>query len=246
MSLEIIPVKVDKEIEQNDDISDLFLSSTSKPEIKDNDILVVTQKIISKQEGRTVQLSSITPSILALGIGSEYGKDPRVVQKILDESKRIVRLNNGIIISDTIKGYVCANAGVDESNVKLGYVSLLPKDANASARNLREEIKKKTGKNVAVIISDTFGRPFRMGQTNCAIGVSGISSISNYVGTKDTFGRILHVTEIAIVDELCSASELVMGKSLNTPIAIIRNYKFSDSHNDIKDLLRSKSEDLFR
>jgi coenzyme F420-0:L-glutamate ligase/coenzyme F420-1:gamma-L-glutamate ligase len=246
MSLEIIPVKVDKEIEQNDDISDLFLSSTSKPEIKDNDILVVTQKIISKQEGRTVQLSSITPSILALGIGSEYGKDPRVVQKILDESKRIVRLNNGIIISETIKGYVCANAGVDESNVKLGYVSLLPKDANASARNLREEIKKKTGKNVAVIISDTFGRPFRMGQTNCAIGVSGISSISNYVGTKDTFGRILHVTEIAIVDELCSASELVMGKSLNTPIAIIRNYKFSDSHNDIKDLLRSKSEDLFR
>src|SRR5713226_6461019 len=246
MSLEIIPVKIDEEIEQNDDISELILASTSKPEIKDNDIIIVTQKIISKQEGRTVQLSTIKPFLLAAGIGSEYGKDPRVVQKILDESKRIVRLNNGIIISETIKGYVCANAGVDESNVKLGYVSLLPKDANASARNLREEIKKKTGKNVAVIISDTFGRPFRRGQTNCAIGVSGISSISNYVGTKDTFGRILHVTEIAIVDELCSASELVMGKSLNTPIAIIRNYKFSDSTNDIKDLLRSKSEDLFR
>ena len=246
MSLEIIPVKIDKEIEQNDDISDLFLTSTSKPKLKDNDILVVTQKIISKQEGRTIQLSTIKPSILATGIASEYGKDPRAVQKILDESKRIVRLNNGVIISETIQGYVCANAGVDESNVKHGYVTLLPKDANASAQNLRAQIKKKTGKNVAVIISDTFGRPFRIGQTNCAIGLSGISAISNYIGAKDTFGRILHVTEIAIVDELCSASELVMGKSLNTPIAIIRNYKFNDSLSTINDLLRSKYEDLFR
>jgi coenzyme F420-0:L-glutamate ligase/coenzyme F420-1:gamma-L-glutamate ligase len=137
MSLEIIPVKIDKEVEQNDDISDLFLSSTSKPALKDNDILVVTQKIISKQEGRTVQLSLVRPSILATGLGSDYEKDPRVVQKILDESKRIVRLNNGVIISETVQGYVCANAGVDESNVKQGYVTLLPKDANASARNLR-------------------------------------------------------------------------------------------------------------
>jgi len=246
MSLEIIPVKIAKEIEQNDNISDLLLSSPSKPEIKDNDILIVTQKIISKQEGRTVQLSTIKPSLLATGIGSEYGKDSRVVQKIHDESKRIVRLNNGVIISETIQGFVCANAGVDESNVKQGYVTLLPKDANTSAQKLREGIRKKTGKNVAVIISDTFGRPFRIGQTNCAIGVSGISAISNYVGTKDTFGRTLHVTEIAIVDEICSASELVMGKSLNTPIAILRNYKFSDSNSNTEDLIRPRSEDLFR
>ncbi|HEV2192480.1 MAG TPA: coenzyme F420-0:L-glutamate ligase [Nitrosopumilaceae archaeon] len=246
MPLEIIPVKIDKEIEQNDDISELILSSTSKPEIKDNDILIVTQKIISKQEGRTVQLSTITPSLVAMGIGSEYGKDPQVVQKILDESKRIVRLSDGIIISETIHGFVCANAGVDESNIKHGYVTLLPKDANMSAQKLRESIKKKTGKNVAVIISDTFGRPFRMGQTNCAIGLAGISAIADYVGTKDTFGRVLHVTEIAIVDEICSASELVMGKSLNTPITIVRNYKFSDSKSDMNDLLRPKDEDLFR
>ena len=246
MSLEIIPVTIDKEIEQDDNITELLLSSKSKPEIKDNDILIVTQKIISKQEGRTVQLSTITPSLLATGIGSEYRKDPRVIQKILDESRRIVRLNDGVIISETIQGFVCANAGVDESNVKQGYVTLLPNDANASAQKLRANIKKKTGKNVAVIISDTFGRPFRMGQTNCAIGLSGLSAISNYVGTKDTFGRILHVTEIAVADELCSASELVMGKSLHIPITIIRNYKFNDSNSDIKDLLRSKSEDLFR
>ncbi|HMK32644.1 MAG TPA: coenzyme F420-0:L-glutamate ligase [Nitrosopumilaceae archaeon] len=246
MSLEIIPVTIDKEIEQDDNITELLLSSKSKPEIKDNDILIVTQKIISKQEGRTVQLSTITPSLLATGIGSEYRKDPRVIQKILDESRRIVRLNDGVIISETIQGFVCANAGVDESNVKQGYVTLLPNDANASAQKLRANIKKKTGKNVAVIISDTFGRPFRMGQTNCAIGLSGLSAISNYIGTKDTFGRILHVTEIAVADELCSASELVMGKSLHIPITIIRNYKFNDSNSDIKDLLRSKSEDLFR
>jgi coenzyme F420-0:L-glutamate ligase/coenzyme F420-1:gamma-L-glutamate ligase len=246
MSLEIIPIKIDREVEQNDDISDLILSSTSKSEIKDNDIIIVTQKIISKQEGRTVQLSTITPSLLATGIGSEYGKDPRVIQKILDESKRIVRLNDGIIISQTIHGFVCANAGVDESNVKQGYVTLLPKDASMSAQKLRESIKKKTGKNVAVIISDTFGRPFRMGQTNCAIGLAGISTIINYVGTKDTFGRVLHVTEIAIVDEICSASELVMGKSLNTPVTILRNYRFNDSKSDMNHLLRPKGHDLFR
>jgi len=246
LSLEIIPVKIDKEIQQNDDIYELFSSSISKQEIKDNDIIIITQKIISKQEGRTVQLSTIKPSLLARGIGSEYRKDPRVVQKILEESKRIVRLSNGVIISETIQGFVCANAGVDESNVKQGYVTLLPKDPSTSAQKLRDKIKKKTGKNVAVIISDTFGRPFRMGQTNCAIGVSGISVISNYIGTKDIFGRILHVTEIAIVDELCSASELVMGKALNIPIAIIRNYKFNESADSIKDLIRPKSEDLFR
>ena len=246
MSLEIIPVKLGKEIEQNDDISELILSSTSKPEIKDNDILIVTQKIISKQEGRIVQLSTITPTLLATGIGSEYGKDPRIVQKILDESKRIVRLNDGVIISETIHGFVCANAGVDESNVKQGYVTLLPKDANTSAQKLRELIMKKTGKSTAVVISDTFGRPFRMGQTNCAIGFAGISAIADYVGTKDTFGRVLHSTEIAIVDEICSASELVMGKSLNTPITIVRNYKFIDSKSDMNDLLRPKDEDLFR
>jgi coenzyme F420-0:L-glutamate ligase/coenzyme F420-1:gamma-L-glutamate ligase len=246
MSLEIIPVRIDKEVEQNDNISELILTSTSKPEIKDNDILIVTQKIISKQEGRIAQLSTIIPSLLAIGIGSEYGKDPRVVQKILDESKRIVRLNDGVIISETIRGFVCANAGVDESNVKQGYVTLLPQDANASAQKIRESIMKKIRKNVAVIISDTFGRPFRIGQTNCAIGLAGISAITNYIGTKDTFGRVLHVTEIAIVDEICSASELVMGKSLNTPITIVRNYKFNDSKSGIKDLLRSKDEDLFR
>lgn len=246
MTIQIIPVQISKDVQEHDDIVDLILSSTLKPEIQDGDILVITQKIISKQEGSIVNLSQVKPSLLATGIASEYGKDPRIIQLILDQSKRIIRMTNGIIIVETPQGLVCANAGVDESNVKDGYVTLLPKNADESAKKLQQKIQKKTGKNVAVIISDTFGRPFREGQTNCSIGVSGISSIIDYVGTKDTFGKTLHVTAIAIADEICSATELVMGKSLQTPIAIIRNYKFSDSNGSVKDLIRKRSTDLFR
>jgi len=246
MTIQIIPVQIDNDIQEHDDIVNLVLSSPSKPEIQDGDILIITQKIISKQEGSIVNLFQVTPSLLATGIASEYKKDPRIVQLILDQSKRIIRMNDGVIIVETPHGLVCANAGVDESNVKDGHVTILPKNADESAKKLQEEIQKKTGKNVAVIISDTFGRPFREGQTNCAIGISGISSITDYVGTKDTFGKILHVTAIAIADEICSAAELVMGKALQTPIAIVRNYKISNSEGSVNDLLRKRSTDLFR
>lgn len=246
MTIQIIPVQIDKDIQEHDDIVNLILSSPSKPEIQDGDILVITQKIISKQEGSIVSLSQVTPSLLATGIASEYKKDPRIIQLILDQTKRIVRMNDGVIIVETPHGFVCANAGVDESNVKDGHVTILPKNSDESAKKIQQEIQKKTGKNVAVIISDTFGRPFREGQTNCAIGISGISSITDYVGTKDTFGKILHVTAIAIADEICSAAELVMGKSLQTPIAIVRNYKISNSEGSVNDLLRKRSTDLFR
>lgn len=243
MTLEIIPIKIEKEIEPVDDIIQLMMLSA--PDIQSGDIVVFTQKIISKQESQIVNLSSIKPSLLATGIASEYGKDPRIIQLILDESKRIVRMKNGIIISETFHGHVCANAGVDESNVNEGYATLLPKNANKSAEVLRNKIKEKTGKSVAVIISDTFGRPFRYGQTNVAIGFSGISPITNYVGTKDNFGRTLRVTEIATVDEICSAAELVMKKSLHVPIVIVRNYDF-DNQTSANNLNRAKSEDLFR
>src|SRR3970040_202387 len=246
MTIQIIPVQIDNDIQEHDDIVNLILSSPSKPEIQDGDILIITQKIISKQEGSIVNLSQVMPSILAAGIASEYKKDPRIVQLILDQSKRIIRMNDGIIIVETPQGLVCANAGIDESNVKDGHVTILPKNADESAKKLHQEIQKKTGKNIAVIISDTFGRPFREGQTNCAIGISGISSITDYVGTKDTFGKILHVTAIAIADEICSAAELVMGKALQTPIAIVRNYKMSSSEGSVNVLLRKRSTDLFR
>ncbi len=181
-----------------------------------------------------------------MGIGSEYNKDPKLIEVILSETKRIVRMENGVIIVETKHGLICANAGVDESNVANGYVTLLPTDSDKSARALREEILKKTGKKIAVLISDTFGRPFRMGQTDCAIGVAGMDSILDYNGKKDTHGKLLRVTAIAIADEICSASELVRGKLLRNPAAIIRNYKFSDNEGAAKSLLRPDAEDLFR
>jgi len=155
-------------------------------------------------------------------------------------------MKNGIIISETHQGLICANAGIDESNVEKGFATLLPKNADNSADKLRRKIKTRTRKNVAVIIYDTFGRPFREGQTDVAIGISGMSSIINYEGKRDTFDRVLRVTAIAVADEICSASELVRGKMLNTPIAIIRNYKFDKKNGRLEDLLRNKSLDLFR
>jgi len=243
MSIQIIPVKIQKDIASDDNLVDLVSEST---EIQNDDILVFSQKIISKNEGRIMSLSSVHPSLLANGISSSYNKDPRLVELILSESKRIVRMENGIIIVETNHGFVCANAGIDESNVKDGYATLLPEDPDRSANVLKEKIKQNTGKNVAVIISDTFGRPFRLGQTDVAIGIAGIEPILDYSGKPDTFAKIMEVTAIAIVDEICSATELVMGKIEKCPVAIVRNYKFDFSDTKIQNLLRPKHEDLFR
>ena len=243
MSLQVIPIKIQKEIESGDDLVDLILESF---EINDGDVLVFSQKIISKNEGRIRSLSSVNPSLLADGIASSYGKDPRLVELILSESKRIVRMENGVIIVETKHGFVCANAGIDESNVKDGYATLLPDDPDKSANLLKDRIKQKTGKNVAIIISDTFGRPFRLGQTDVAIGIAGLEPILDYNGKPDTFGKIMQVTAIAIADEICSTSELVMGKVQKCPIAVIRNYNFSSSTAKIQEMLRSDHDDLFR
>ncbi len=243
MTLQVIPVKFQKEVEPNDDLVDLILESF---EVNDDDILVFSQKIISKNEDRILRLSSVNPSLLADGIASSYGKDPRLVELILSESKRIVRMENGVIIVETKHGFVCANAGIDESNVEDGYATLLPNDPDRSANLLKEKIKQKTGKDVAVIISDTFGRPFRLGQTDIAIGIAGLEPILDYNGKPDTFGKIMQVTAIAVADEICSASELVMGKIQKCPIAVIRNYNFSSSTAKIQEMLRSDHDDLFR
>ena len=241
--MQIIPVPIKKEIDSSDDVADLILSSV---DISENDILVVAQKIISKQEGRIVDLSTIRPSLLAEGISSQYQKDPRIVELILSESKRIVRMKNGILIVETNGGFICANAGIDESNVKDGYATLLPINSDVSAQKIRDKIMNKTNKNIAIIISDTFGRPFRMGQTNHAIGISGLNPILDYEGTLDSFGKVLRVTAIAIADELSGAAELVMGKSLNRPVVLIRGYSFNAEDHLIDELIRSENEDLFR
>ena len=241
--MQIIPILIEKEIEPADDISELVLNSC---ELHDGDIIVIAQKIISKQEGRTVDLSTVSPSLLSQGIGSQYQKDPRLIELILSETKRIVRMKNGILIVETKNGFICANAGVDQSNVKDGYATLLPVNSDISAESIRRNILKQAKKNVGVIISDTFGRPFRMGQTNCAIGISGLSPIIDYAGTMDSFHKILHVTAIAVADELSSAAELVMGKTSKSPIAIIRNYSFKIEEHVIDELIRPEHEDLFR
>lgn len=241
--MEIIPVHIDKEIQPSDNISELILKSN---QLQEGDILVVAQKIISKQEGRLVDLSTVEPSLLSEGLGSQYQKDPRIVELILSESVRIVRLQKGIIIVETKSGFICANAGIDESNVKDGFVTLLPIDSDHSANLIRDQIKKQINKNISVIISDTFGRPFRMGQTNCAIGISGLNPILDYGGKKDSFDKVLRVTAIAVADEISGAAELVMGKSLNCPVAIVRNYSHSIADHNINEIIRPENEDLFR
>jgi len=241
--LQIIPIPIEKEIEPSDDISSFILKSEN---LSDGDIVVIAQKIISKQEGRLVDLSTVNPSLLAEGISSQYEKDPKIIELILSESKRIVRMFNGILIVETHHGFICANAGIDESNIKKGYATLLPVDSDVSAQKIRKKILEQSNKNVAVVISDTFGRPFRIGQTNHAIGVSGLNPILDYEGTLDSFNKILRVTAIAIADELASASELVMGKSLKCPVAIIRDYSYKIDNDKIDELIRSEDEDLFR
>jgi coenzyme F420-0:L-glutamate ligase/coenzyme F420-1:gamma-L-glutamate ligase len=221
--------------------------SHSQIEIQNDDILVVTHKIVSKAEGRVIDLASIKPSTKAIRMAEEHDKDPRVMELILNESTQILRARNGIIISETKHGFVCANAGVDQSNVEGDTAVLLPVAPDESASRLQDAVKKKVGKEIAVVITDTFGRTFRNGQTNVAIGIAGINPIKSYIGTYDMYGRKLRVTEIAVADEIASAAELVMGKAEGTPVAIVRGYNFEKaSISSVKSLLRAKERDLFR
>ena len=212
MSLHIFPVHFKQDVRPEDNIVDMLISS-NQCGIEDNDVIVVSQKIVSKQEGRVINLETVIPSELSIGIASAYDKDPKLVEVILTESKQIVRMEHGVIIVKTKHDFVCANAGVDQSNVDGNFVTLLPINPDSSAKVIQQEIRKKTGKRVAIIISDTFGRPFRLGQTDNAIGVAGIEPILNYEGKPDTFGKILNVTATAIVDELCSACLLYTSPS---------------------------------
>jgi len=216
-------------------------------QLESNDIVVVAQKIVSKAEGRFVSLGNIKPSVLAKKMARAMGKDPRHVEVILRETKRVVRRRGPHLIVETQHGLVCANAGVDKSNVEgQDIVTLLPKDADKSARRIREQIIERTGKDVSVIVSDTFGRPWRLGQTNVAIGLSGMRPWIDYRGTRDKFGYELSVTRIAAVDELAGAAELVMNKADGVPVAIIRGYSHTRSRGSARQLIRPAKQDLFR
>lgn len=211
------------------------------------DVLVVTQKIVSKAEGRLVDLHAVDPSAFARHVAAAQEKDPRVMEIVLRETKRLVRMDQRIFIAETHHGFVCAHAGVDESNVAGdGLVALLPVDSDASARRLREAIQTRTGVELAVVISDTFGRPWREGLVNVAIGVAGLDPIKDYRGLPDTEGRIMKVTALAVADELASAAELVMGKLERIPVAVIKGYPYTVAEGHSRQLLRRPEKDLFR
>jgi coenzyme F420-0:L-glutamate ligase/coenzyme F420-1:gamma-L-glutamate ligase len=247
--IQITSIRISDDTKLYSDLSAAILEAIADSQIKiqNGDILVVTHKIVSKAEGRIVDLARIKPSTKAIRIAKEHDKDPRVMELILKESIQILRAKNGIIISQTKHGFVCANAGVDQSNVEGDKAVLLPVAPDESASRIQDAVKKKIGKEIAVIITDTFGRTFRNGQTNVAIGIAGINPIKSYIGTYDMYGRKLRVTEIAVADEIASAAELVMGKAEGTPVAIVRGYIFEKaSKTSVKSLLRAKERDLFR
>ncbi|MDW0164244.1 MAG: coenzyme F420-0:L-glutamate ligase [Nitrososphaeraceae archaeon] len=247
--VEIISILINDDIREGDDISNLILKSIKekKESLKENDVIVITHKIVSKSEGRTIDLTKIIPSEESKKISSRTGKDPKLVELIISQSNEIIKIQREIIITETKHGFVCANSGIDTSNVgNSNHVVLLPVDPDKSAREIRNYIRSKTKTNVAVIISDTFGRPFRKGQVNVAIGVAGINPIKSYIGDSDMYGNILRVTEIAIADEIASAAELVMGKSLRVPVTIVRGYDFSSTDASISTVTRAKKDDLFR
>jgi coenzyme F420-0:L-glutamate ligase/coenzyme F420-1:gamma-L-glutamate ligase len=215
-------------------------------ELQDGDIIIVTHKIVSKAEGRIRRITDVTPSDFAKTLAKVIGKDARLVEIILQESKRLIKVSRRILICETKHGFICANAGVDQSNVPLGTVTLLPVDADASAENLRRRLRRRTGVDLPVIISDTFGRPWREGQVNVAIGVSGLTPIKDYRGFKDKQGYELRVTQIAVADHLASAAELVMGKTDEVPAVLIRGAHPDRGRGSAKQLIRRADRDLFR
>ena len=250
-AIKIIAIENLPLIKKGDDLAELICSATKKQgtPIRENDIIVITHVAVSKAEGNIINLDQVTPSEKAKEIAQQINKDPALVEVILQETKDIIRIGQNSIITETKSGVICANAGVDRSNVSGDRnVVPLPKNPNASAQNIRQEIKRLTGANVAVIVSDTHGRPFRMGEINVTVGVAGIKPIRDRRGEKDLFGYVLRIKQTAIADELSSAAELVIGQANEgIPAAIIRGYKYQTAENaSATELTRPKEKDLFR
>ncbi|TRO47887.1 coenzyme F420-0:L-glutamate ligase [Candidatus Bathyarchaeota archaeon] len=238
-------------IREGDDLAELICNAAEKQNtpVQEKDVVVITHVAVSKAEGNVVNLDEVSPSERAKEIAQETEKDPALVETILRETKEIVRMRRNSLITETKNGVICANAGVDRSNIEgERNIVLLPKDPNASAQKIREKIRKLTGCDVAVIVSDTHGRPFRRGEINVAIGVAGIKPIRDRRGEKDLFGYVLRIKQTAIADELSSAAELVIGQAdEGIPVAIIRGYKYQTTENASATVLtRPKEKDLFR
>jgi coenzyme F420-0:L-glutamate ligase/coenzyme F420-1:gamma-L-glutamate ligase len=237
-------------VKEGDDLGSLICQATEKQgtPVQDGDVIVVTHVIVSRAEGAVVNLEKVKPSEFAKTAAERTGKDPRLVEVVLRESKSIVRMREGKLITESKQGLICANSGVDVSNVSGdSQVALLPEDANKSAQNIRKRIMQIAQKDVAVIVSDTHGRPLRQGEINIALGTAGFEPIRDRRGEKDLFGYTIRIKRTAIADELASAAELVIGQTNEgIPVAIIRGYKYPKSEiaNATK-LIRPPKDDLF-
>lgn len=250
--LRIIPIQHIGDVAPGADLGVLIFEALRAGDltIEPGDIFVITQKIVSKAEGRIVHLEEVQASEFARSIARRYNKDAEHVEVVLRESKRIVRMDHGVLIAETQHGFICANAGVDESNVNgERHLTLLPIDPDGSAQQIRRRLLTLAGESsldIAVIISDTWGRPWRNAQVNMAIGVAGMASIADYRGQLDPYGYELHTSMIAVADELAAAAELVMGKIDRVPAAIIRGYPYQPGDGGASALVRDASTDMFR
>ena len=243
--LSILPVGNLPEVIPGQDLGALLLDRL-RGLARAGDILVVTQKVVSKAEGQVVDLASVEPSQLAREWAARWGKDPRQIEVVLRESDGLVRMERGIIISRTRHGFVCANAGVDRSNSPGETLCLLPKDSDASARALAECLREGLGFAIPVLISDSFGRAWRVGIVNVAVGLAGMAPFSDYRGQRDSHGYLMEASLLASADALCAAAELVMGKVDAVPAALIRGYAFQPQEGSVRELLRPLHEDMFR
>lgn len=245
MGVQLLPVAGLPEIAPGDDLAGMIAGAI---ELIDGDIVVVTSKIVSKAEGRIIDLVDVSPSPFAVEWGSRWDKDPRVVEVVLSESKRIVRQIGPVLITETRHGLVCANSGVDQSSSGAhGRVVVLPEDPDASARRIREGLRATSGAEVAVIVSDTFGRPWREGQTDVAIGIAGMRPLRSYIGEVDPHGHEFRVQELCVADEVASAAELVKGNTSRVPVAVVRGFDHEvDDEATLAPVIRDAERDLFR
>ena len=247
--IEIIGVEGLGEIESGEPLGRLVVDACARLEVPllDGDVLVLAQKIVSKAEGRSVDLRSVTPSDKALRLSAELDdKDPRLLELILLESRRIVAKGRSTIVVETHHGFVCANAGIDLSNIGVHRALLLPKDPDGSARRIREEVQRLTGTAVGVVITDTFGRPWRLGTTDVAIGVAGFGPLIDYRGQTDPYGYELKASVTAVADQIAGAAELVMGKTSHVPAAIVRGCELPPHDGSAQEMIRPAADDLFR
>jgi coenzyme F420-0:L-glutamate ligase / coenzyme F420-1:gamma-L-glutamate ligase len=249
LALRIIPILLADEIKAGDSLAYIFLQALKRKKLafEPGDILIVKHKIVSKAEGRTVDLATVNPSADSLAWAKQYTLDARVIELAVRESRAVIRRKNGVLITETHHGFICANSGVDVSNVDGGgHALLLPRDPDRSARKLHREIKKRTALTIPVLITDTFGRPWREGLVDFCIGIAGMNPLRDDRGRRDPHGYTLQASLEAVADELAAAAGLVCGKLNRTPACVIRGFHYEAARGSVEDLLRPKAQDLFR